>query len=305
VVVEDGPASESGRVVLVNYRGVDADYIPAMGMSLLQGRTFTETELRESRRVAVVNRSAARAYWPGESAVGRRVRFGTLEADSAWYEVVGVVADAREEWALQETWYMPYTASRDTRVYLVVQTAGAVPGLANQLRQAIWALEPDQPVERVASLGSLVSESLAAERMGASVVGLFGAVGLLLAVLGIYGVVSYTVNRRKREMGIRRALGAEPGGVKGLIVKEGGQLLAAGLGLGAVGAFFLVRGLDRFMAGAVPGRTEIRSLAGQVELDPVTLAAVLAVLSTIGLVACWLPARRAARVDPASILREE
>ncbi len=305
VVTEDGPASEAGSLVLANYRGVDADYLETMGARLVEGRGFTTVELRDARPGEVIlNRSAADAYWPGESPLGRRVRLGTVEQESAWMQVVGVVDDMREEWELAETWYLPFGITRDERAYLVVRTSSGAGGLPARIREAIWAVDPDQPIERLASMDELVGEDMASERLGASAVGLFGLAGLVLAGLGVYGLISYSVSLRAREMGVRRALGAGRGRVVLQVLAEGGRLLAAGLMVGVAGAFVLTGFLGRIMVAQIPGRTELRSLAGGAHLDARVQFLVVGLLFLTGLLACLIPAWRAARVDPAGVLRE-
>ncbi len=303
VSAEGGPASERDQLVLTNMRGIGPDYFETMGMHLLEGRAPTAAEIRDRDPVVVLSASAAEHYWPGQDPVGRRVRSGMAGEETTWLRVIGVVAQVREEWELADTWYLPSTAAASARFYVVVRTDGPVGGVAGRIRPLVWAVDPDQPIERVVTLPDLVHETYTSERMGPLVVGAFAGVGLLLAVLGIYGVVSYTVRRSTRELGIRMALGAGAAGVRAVVLRQGVKLVALGLLIGVGGAAALTRGLAAFLGGA--GRTEVHTLSEGGRLAPTDYLLVVALLGSVALLACWLPARRASRLDPAVVLREE
>lgn len=303
ITAEGGPASERNELVLANLRGIGPGYFTTMGMRLLRGRAPTEAEIGDRDPVVVISGAAAEHYWPGEDPIGRRVRFGLETASSQWLRVVGVVAQAREEWELADTWYVPATMSAPERLYMVVHTDGPVAGVARAIRPAVWAVDPDQPTERVVAFGDLVGETYTSERMGPLVVGSFAGVGLLLAVLGIYGVVSYTVRRSTRELGIRMALGAGAAGVRAMVLRRAAKLVGTGLVVGVVGAATVTRGLASFLTGR--GRAAVHTLAEGGRLGPADYVLVVVILGGVALLACWLPARRAARLEPATVLREE
>jgi ABC-type antimicrobial peptide transport system permease subunit len=223
--------------------------------------------------------------------------------DTSWLRVIGVVSQVHEEWELADSWYLPVTASTSARLYLVVRTDGPVDGVAGRVRPIVWEVDPDQPVERVVTFPNLVRETYTSERAGPLVVGSFAGVGLLLSVLGIYGVVSYTVRRSMRELGIRMALGAGAAGVRALVLRQGAKLVGLGLLIGVVGAGMLTRGLAAFLGGNGP--IAVHTLGEVGRLGPADYAFVVVLLGGVTLLACWLPARRAARMEPAAVLRDE
>ncbi|HKJ01300.1 MAG TPA: ABC transporter permease, partial [Longimicrobiales bacterium] len=303
ISAENGPTSEPDERILANIRAVGPGYFRTMGITFAEGRAPTDAEVRDGARLVVLSRSAADHYWPGLEAVGRRVRPGLADAEPTWFTVVGVVDQVREEWELDDTWYVPAQGSTLNRALVVVRSDGPLTDLTRVARSVVWSVDPDQPVERVVRLPELVAETYSSERLGTGVVGIFALVGLLLSVLGIYGVVSYTVSGDLRAMGIRLALGAGGGRVKSLVLRQGGVLVVGGLGLGTLGAVILTRGLARFLVG--DGRLAVHTLSQGGELRVLDYVAVVALLGAVALLACYLPARRAARVDPMRILRED
>ncbi len=303
VTADGGPASEREQLVLANVRGVGPGYFEAMGMRLLGGRAPTAAEIRDGDPVVVVSSSAAEHYWPGEDPVGKRVRFGMATEASPWLRVIGVLSQVREEWELADTWYLPATAASPERVYVVVRTDGRTGGVAARIRPVVREMDPDQPIERIVALPALVGETYTPERVGPFVLGAFAGVGLLLAVLGIYGVVSYSVRRSSRELGIRMALGAGAAAIRTMVLRRGATLVGIGLMIGIVGAGLLTRGLARFLTGE--GRAAVHTLMQGGDLGAVDYAFVVGVLGGVALLACYVPARRAARLEPATVLREE
>jgi len=241
----------------------------------------------------VISSAFAKRYFPGEDPLGRRLDFGFRESVSR--EIVGVVGDVRRDGLGAESrpeMYVPFAQDPWWAAYAVVRTAGDPARLSGTLRSEVRALDPTLPVESVQPMTEMVSDSVAQPRFRTTLFGLFGLVALLLAAIGIYGVISYSVGRRTREVGIRMALGAGRRDVLKLVIGEGVALTAAGLAIGALGAVVLTRYLS--------------SLLFQVgRLDPATYAAVAATLLFAGVLACWIPAQRAAKVDPLTALRSE
>jgi putative ABC transport system permease protein len=268
-------------------------YLHAMRIPLLRGREFDERDVAKSPWVALVNESMARHFWPGEDALGKRFRMG--DTKGPWRTVVGVVGDVLHKGldaphTMQV--YLPNTQFADSLVVLAVRTSKDPASLASAVRSEITALDPQAPVSAVATMDEVVSASVANERFGALLFLLFGAIALLLTAVGIYGVISYGVAQRTHEIGIRLALGAGRSEVLGLIIGEAMKpaMYGAALGLGA--AFGLTRLLSRLLFHVRP-------------TDPQVFVAVFLLLVGVALLACYIPARRATRVDPMVALRYE
>jgi putative ABC transport system permease protein len=294
VSVEGRPDPGPDKRPDVVTRVVSQDYFDAMGIRLLRGRKFDErTDRADSRPVAVVSETMARRLWPGEDPIGKRVQPGEPDPNG-WIEVVGVAGDVRQfdlaaEPRLQM--YLPY-AQFEWFVprQLVVKTDGEPAGLAAAVRKTVWELDRDQPVSDVRTMEEVLSGSVARQRFSTLLLGVFAALALLLAAVGIYGVMSYAVAQRTREIGIRIALGAQAGSVLRLMVGQGLKLAAAGVALGLVGALLLTRLMSSLLFGVSA-------------TDPATLVCISVVLVGVALLASYIPARRAAKVDPLVALR--
>jgi putative ABC transport system permease protein len=267
-----------------------------MGIPLKEGRDFSQADdQRDARCVRIVNEAMARRYWSGEDPVGRQV-YGACRKDAPAL-IVGVVADAKQDSVVSQAEpeiYIPYAQHpfASFLVTFVIRTASNPTNVAAAVRGAVWEVDHDQPVIQIRTMENVISESIWRQRVSASMLGLFAAIALVLSAVGIYGVFSYSVNRRTHEIGIRAALGATGGDILRLIVGEGLALTLIGVGAGIVAAL----GLTRLLAGL---------LYGVRPRDPLTFAALSLLLTGVALLAMYIPARRATRVDPMVALRYE
>jgi putative ABC transport system permease protein len=276
---------------------VERDYFKAMSIPLVAGRAFSEADKEDSTKVVVVNETLARRFFPGEDpvrgAVGRHVSFQSDEGP--WMEIVGVARDGKY-WTIGEApqlfVYAPLSQSYSQTATLVVRSEGDPRSLANAIRAEVSRLDSSLPLFDVKTMEEHMGVSLFPARVAASLLGGFGLLALLLAAMGVYGVVSYSVAQRTREIGIRLALGARELDVLRLVAGRGMILVTAGLAVGLAFAF----ALTRFMEGV---------LYGVSATDALTFAAVVLLLAGVALLACLVPARRATKVDPMVALRHE
>ena len=300
----DSTTDQTAPLPIVNRRLVTPDYFETMGVRLVAGRSFTELDGETSEPVAILNEAAARRFWPGEDPIGRRVRPARREDQIVpWHTVVGVVSNMAEpdDAGMRETVYQPYAQANGTlpagvwvttSISLMVRASADRADVVGGIRRAVAEVDPALPLFDIAGMETALAQPLSGQRLGATPFVVFGAFGLLMAVLGTYGVLAFSVSRRVPEFGVRLALGAAPSGLLRGVLVEGLRLVAAGLALGLVASLVL----SRLLAGVV---TEVSPR------DPATLAAVAAVLLVAGALACWLPAWRATRVDPITALRAE
>jgi putative ABC transport system permease protein len=292
--IDGRPPLPPGERLSTDVRVADENYFRTMNIPVVKGRTFTEQEAVEDRRVAVVNEALVRKYFAGEDALGKRVLVN-MSSEPVLTEIIGVVGDARYDKLDGELRPMVYwTPPRLTypTMTLVVRTAGEPESLAQPAVREIQAIDKDQPVADVRTMESWLADSTARTRFGTLLLGAFACTALLLASVGIYGVISYSVTQRSNEIGVRMALGAQAGDVLKLVVGQGMRLVVFGVVLGLVGAL----ALTRVMSGL---------LYGVASTDPATFAANALLLTAVSLVACYIPARRATRVDPLTALRHE
>jgi predicted permease len=269
---------------------VSSDYFKAMGIPLEAGRVFEVTDRDSTPVVLVVNHELARRFWPGENAVGKFLAFGTTPI-----EIIGVVGDVRQRGLaepVEPTIYIHALQNFRSGMSVVARTTGNPLTYANAVRQAIWSVDRSQTLTEVTTLDSVVGGAVARPRLIAWLLALFGAIGLALGALGIYGVLAYAVNQRRQEIGVRVALGASPRSVLGLVVGRGMMLAGAGVLIGVGGAWLLTRSMQSVLYDIRPS-------------DPVTFVEVVLVLLGASLLASWLPARRALRIDPVVALRAD
>ncbi len=294
-VYVDGDTPKPGDPVMVaNIRTVTPDYFTAMGTPLLRGRAFLSTDTDSAPRVAIVDQTLAARYWPNETGLGKRLRF-CRDPDCEWMTVVGVAAAAKHARldGDPELWvYMPHAQRTNWTVHVLVRTDRDPVAMAAVLRRELAAIDPSLPLYEVQTMEQSVSRSLGTRRLSNRLLVGFAAAALVLAAVGIYGVMSIAVQGRFREFGVRLALGAAPGAVLRLVIRQGMALALAGMAVGALGA-------------AAAGRVLGRLLFGVGTADPVTFAATAALLAAVAFVACYIPARRATRADPAVVLRAE
>jgi len=295
--IEGRPDPEPRDTPQAVMRTTTAEYLGTMGIPLLRGRALEPRDGADAPAVVLVNQALARRYWPGADPVGSRIRLGGAASDAPLRTIVGVVADSVQAGLIDPVrpevlfpypqdpvgWYKGTT--------LVVRTAAAPRLLAEAVKAQVWALGPDLPVTRVRTMEEILAEAVGQDRFKTLLLGLLAGVALLLAAVGIYGVMAYSVGRRAHEIGVRMALGARAAEVFAMVVGQGLRLSALGAALGLVGAL----GLSRVLAGLLHGVSPT---------DPGTFAAVTLLLTAVAALACSLPARRAARVDPLVALRE-
>ncbi len=273
---------------------VIGDYAQTMGIRLRHGRLLGEHDVAGQPLALMVSESLARRYFPGSDAVGHRLQFGP---DTTWGTIVGVVNDVQQA-SLSATdrdaIYVPVAqwVWTDAALSLVVRSHGDAAAILPAVKAAIWSVDKDQPIIRVATMDALVATSAAAQRFALRVFEVFGIVALALAAIGLYGVVSASVAERIREIGVRSALGASPGDILGMVIRQGMTLTAAGIVIGVAGAIAATRAIASLLFDVSP-------------VDAVSYITVIVVLASVAAIACWLPARRAAGSDPLIALRME
>jgi predicted permease len=285
--------SENSEEVMMNRVG--ADYFAAFGLPVLAGRTFEPQDNANSPKVAVINETMARRFFPGESAIGGHFGFGDDPTHSGDYEIVGIVKNAKYE-SLRERLhpaaYFPHSQHVTYLPNLVVRFAGDAAPITQQVRQAIEEVAHDVPIGEVSTLAEEVDNSVSKYRLVAQLSTFFGMLAVFLVCIGIYGLFSYTVARRTNEIGIRMALGAKPSKIMQMVLREGGLLTLLGLMIGLSGSLALTRLLSSFLFDVRPN-------------DPMTFGVATIFLILVSLLACYIPARRATRVDPMVALRYE
>jgi predicted permease len=294
------PTSEQPAENVDYYQMVTADYLPAMGIPVVEGRGFSVTDDAGATPVAVVNQTLARTFFPGQSPVGRRVKPGFGDG-LPWFTIIGVVKDVKQGGLDQKTGTEIYFHTEQlpaavqfapNNMNVVLRTTRSVPALAASIRSTVRSMDPGLPIIDLRTMDEVFSDAVVRPRFLAQLLGIFAALALALAAVGTYGILSYMVTERRREIGIRMALGADVSEVMSLVLGQGFRVTLLGLVLGVLGALALNRLAASLLFGVAP-------------TDPMTFLAVSAFITAVALVACLVPARRATRVDPMVALRDE
>jgi putative ABC transport system permease protein len=277
----------------IDGNAVSPDYFTTLGIPLLRGRDFGPGDNQQSPAVVIVNRGMAQMFWPHQNPIGRHLRI--KKGQSTLAEVIGIASDVKQHdvWQVPEPFlYEPVAQSSFPEYNILVRTRGDPMALLPAVRQQVAALDPQVPVYGAETLEQLAADSMAEPRMTASLVSLFGALVLILAIAGIYGVMTYSVVQRTHEVGIRMALGAQKRDVLKMVVGQGLRLAVVGVVIGIAGALALMQFLTSLLYGVKP-------------TTPLTFVVVSLILTGVALLASWIPARRAMKVDPIVALRHE
>jgi putative ABC transport system permease protein len=291
-LIEGQPPPSDGSLPIADFRTVSPDYFQVLHIPVLKGRVFTDADTKDVQNVAVVNQTMARNVFGDQDAIGKRIFIG---GDKNASEIVGIVGDVRHSSLDSEPkpeMYVTYLQAPPSFYTLAVRTKLEPTSMVGAVRNEVLAIDKDQPVSVVKTMAEMRSESLAALRFNTVALSIFAGLGLILAAVGIYGVMAYSVGQRTHELGIRMALGAQPGAVLRLVLGQGMLLVLIGVVLGLVLSF----GMTRIMASFLYGVTAH---------DPATFVFVAIALSLVALLANYIPARRATKVDPLIALRNE
>jgi predicted permease len=293
--IEDQPLTTAASSESVNWRLVTPNYFRTMNIPLLAGRRFNEADNENAPAAALVNETLARKYWPGRNPLGKRVQTA-FEGKQTWASIVGVVGDIKQQGLRNQTepeMYRPYMQHNFLPdMTVMVRSTSDPTALAASIRGAVWSVNKNVPITHLESMDEVVARSISQPRSTMILLSIFAGIGLILGVIGIYGVISYTVTQRSQEIGIRMALGAATLDVLKLVLGQGMKLVLCGIAIGLAGAFALTRLLSGLLFGVSA-------------TDPATFAIISALLVLVALFACYLPARRATRVDPVRSLRYE
>lgn len=295
ITIEGLPLPGPGEFPHPDRHAISAAYITAMGIPLLRGRDFSDSDNKTAPEVALINSTMARRFWANGDPIGKRFLWGHPDKEEKWVTIVGVVADTKlyglDNPARLEV-YSPYRQRPSTNMNLVVRSAVDPTSVTASIRAAVAAIDKDQPIFAVHTMQELVNDSISTRRLTLVLLGIFSALALILAAIGIYGVMAYSVALRTQEIGIRMALGAQRQDVLRLVLGQGARIAFFGVAIGLAAAAALARLLSSLLF-SVSAR------------DPLTFAAVAVLLAAVALLACYVPARRALRIDPIIALRYE
>jgi putative ABC transport system permease protein len=295
----EGKEPRPGLVYDANHRQVSPEYLATLGIPLIRGRHFDERDQLQTQLVAIVNETMARQFWPGEDAIGKRFKLGGPSSTEPWRVIVGIAADVRQmgpDAPVKAEMYLPSSQMTVAPFYaarvLVIRTQGEPTQLVAAVRREIRAVDPDQPVSDIQTMADIIDRETAPRRIGTALSSSFAVLALVLASIGIYGVLSYFVVQQTRQIGVRLALGAHPRDVLSLVLRKGLLLTLTGVAIGLAASLALTRLMQNLLFGVSA-------------FDPLTFAAGTAVLVAVALAACVTPARRAAEVEPLAALRYE
>jgi len=295
VTVEGRPRPEPGQEIISDYRVVTPGYFRVLGIPLVDGSPLPDQPRPDGPRLILINEMMARTWWPAQSPLGHRLKMAAYEQDAPWHTITGVVGDTRYtglESALRPQVYVHHLQDPNEQMAVVLRTEGDPTALAVPARSAVSSIDPNQPVARVRTMEQVRTTSVAGRRFHMFLVGLFAALAVMLSVVGLYAVVSFSVAERIQELGLRLALGARPSHIMTLVLTEGLKLVATGISIGVAGALLLTGLLE----------TQLFGIGAR---DTVTFVVAPAILFAAGLLGCLAPARRAMRIDPAIALRSE
>lgn len=290
--IEGAPPPEPGQFPVAQIRGISPHYFDVMKIALKSGRNFTEDDIANDRNFYVINETMARRYFPGEDPVGKKIVMGVLSPTPTVIPIIGVVADVKDlglDAPVEPELYYP---GFNNQQLLMIRTTGEPAGVAASVRQAVRATDSEQPVYQIRTMDEALSASLARRRLSAMLTGLFALIALLLATIGIYGVISWSVTERTHELGIRLALGAKAADVFKLVLGYGMTLVLIGVGIGLTASLVVTRLMKSLLFGVDTS-------------DPATFIFIALLLIITAMLACWIPARRATKVDPGVALRYE
>jgi putative ABC transport system permease protein len=299
--IQGRPPRSPQEYTIASYRAVSAGYLKALELPLVAGRWIEDRDREGAPAVVVINSSFARTYFPNQSPLGQHLQVGAMpnpDPRVPWMEIVGIVADVKQSLASESSseMYVPFRQADLVlpvlTMSLVVRTAGDPLAQTNSIRSVVHNIDPNQPVTAIRSMDENVAQSVSAPRFRTVLLSVFAGIALVLAAVGIFGVMAYSVAQRTRELGLRIALGASRGRVLQLVLAHGVRLTLVGVGIGLVATFLLTRYVSSLLFNVPP-------------YDPMTLVGVVAALIVISLCACYLPARRATLVDPIVALRDE
>ena len=291
--IEGRPAIDPADLPNTNYYAVTPDYFRAMGIRLVRGRAFTPQDDAKAPRVAIINETMARQFFPNEDPIGKRINI--TNGPDAWRQIIGIVGDIKQygvDKATSAQSYEPFAQVPFSYINVVIRTKGSPAALLGALRPAVYAVDKDQPISTIRPLEEIMADSISRQRFAMTLLTVFSAVALVIAAVGIYGVMAYNVVQRTGEFGIRMALGAQQGDVLRLVLTQGGKLIGLGLLIGllaTVAASYAMRSI----------------LFNTSAFDPLTLTTITLVLAAVALVACFFPANRATKVNPIEALRAE
>lgn len=291
--IEGRPAIAPSDLPSTNYYAVTPDYFKAMGIRLIRGRVFTPQDDARAPRAAIINETLARQHFPNEDPIGKRINI--TNGPDTWREIVGIVGDIKQygvDKATSAQSYEPFAQVPFTSVNLVVRTNGSPAALLGALRPTVYAVDKDQPIGIIRPLEEIMADSIARQRFAMTLLSVFSAVALVIAAVGIYGVMAYNVVQRTGEFGIRMALGAQQRDVLRLVLTQGGKLIGLGLLIGLLATLAASRAMGSM-------------LFNTSAYDPLTLGSITVLLAVVALVACFFPANRATKVNPIEALRSE